>query len=678
MLKHRILQRCLLTLAVSAAPGLSLFASGVFASEQQPNVPLSRATGLVPLKPVPAIERSGNRRSAVAQAQYQTASETPGNGPSTTVNQELNRLFQESGQQMPSMRAQDLPYATTPRTDLIRRKSEAPQAPKQPGVLGRFFNRFRSKSQPEMNTSLEAGSPPPIRMPDGSILPNGRTGSFSQNSAGNPGAQQNQARNQYRPVPPAANQYPGDQFGANGQQQGARQQGQQFPVQQPAAAGVAHTQSQNGVRQPAGGAAAAAAQRPQARAASVSQPVAKSADDDFIDPFTDRGTADEAGMLLDLDSLIDDVPADMASRTIEQEPRLPAPELQQDRRPSDDQVTDDSFATARNVPAGDSDDGEPQPAVQGNPFTGVRLDSRDARSAVGGSATASDFSEPFPSGGHDEKTSGAEDSDSDEFDREDPASDEFAEDRFAADEFAADSVASQNPFMNSASSNTPLPPATDTDPQSDDDPIADKSADADEFSEPTRSIALPPVSGSKQPSAAPASTSRPEPKPEARRIAIRNTERSGDGTAGNPLLVAPTQKTVNAELLKQRQQTERREAQRVRLARRGHLTGFKGFCPVALRDQRELVDASETLTAMYALKTYYFSSPEAVARFQAEPSRYAAAVGGNDAVLLVNEGEEHEGSLDYALWYRDRLYLFTSRETMKQFNSDPGAFAYQH
>ena len=97
-----------------------------------------------------------------------------------------------------------------------------------------------------------------------------------------------------------------------------------------------------------------------------------------------------------------------------------------------------------------------------------------------------------------------------------------------------------------------------------------------------------------------------------------------------------------------------------------------------LRDRRVLVDVNPDLTTTFGLQTYTFSSTECRAAFEADPSRYAPAAGGRDVVLLVNSGEEQPGMLDYALWYRDRLYMFRSRETMAMFNQDPLRFANQY
>lgn len=122
----------------------------------------------------------------------------------------------------------------------------------------------------------------------------------------------------------------------------------------------------------------------------------------------------------------------------------------------------------------------------------------------------------------------------------------------------------------------------------------------------------------------------------------------------------------------------RREQQRYRIMSRSGQSGFKGFCPVALRDERELVDSSEEFTAKFGLRTYQFSSAQAKAAFESNPARYAPVAAGSDVVLLVNTEEEISGVLDFSLWYRDRLYLFRSRETQRIFAANPDKYASQY
>ncbi|MEI7701017.1 MAG: hypothetical protein WCK86_14555, partial [Planctomycetia bacterium] len=72
---------------------------------------------------------------------------------------------------------------------------------------------------------------------------------------------------------------------------------------------------------------------------------------------------------------------------------------------------------------------------------------------------------------------------------------------------------------------------------------------------------------------------------------------------------------------------------------------------------------------------YTFSTQEARAAFEASPTRYAPVAGGTDVVAEATEGVQKPGKLDYALWYRERLYLFQSRETMAAFHQNPRKFA---
>jgi YHS domain-containing protein len=136
--------------------------------------------------------------------------------------------------------------------------------------------------------------------------------------------------------------------------------------------------------------------------------------------------------------------------------------------------------------------------------------------------------------------------------------------------------------------------------------------------------------------------------------------------------------TARDEKWKPMSDHDRRERQLQQIQSRKGQAGFKGFCPVALRDRRELVDTKPEFNATFGLQTYSFSSAAARAAFEADPARYAPAGGGNDVVLMVTSGEEQAGQLEYALWYRDRLYLFHSRETLTLFNQDPQKFANQY
>jgi YHS domain-containing protein len=111
-----------------------------------------------------------------------------------------------------------------------------------------------------------------------------------------------------------------------------------------------------------------------------------------------------------------------------------------------------------------------------------------------------------------------------------------------------------------------------------------------------------------------------------------------------------------------------------KIAERTELNGLKGFCPVALRDSRELKDARPSFQAEFNGDYYNFSSAEALAKFKAAPEKYAPAAGGQDVVLAANEGTSSEGSLDRAVWYRNKLYLFSSKDSHEEFVASPSEF----
>ncbi len=112
-----------------------------------------------------------------------------------------------------------------------------------------------------------------------------------------------------------------------------------------------------------------------------------------------------------------------------------------------------------------------------------------------------------------------------------------------------------------------------------------------------------------------------------------------------------------------------------RIAARKNMTGLKGFCPVVLRDQRDLVDSKPDFEVVYNDYTYNFSSKEAMEKFEAEPAKYAPANSCGDVIHEALTGDALEGSLDYAVWFKGRLYLFSSVETMETFVAAPSSHA---
>ncbi|MGQ0635057.1 MAG: hypothetical protein ACT4QC_10630 [Planctomycetaceae bacterium] len=104
------------------------------------------------------------------------------------------------------------------------------------------------------------------------------------------------------------------------------------------------------------------------------------------------------------------------------------------------------------------------------------------------------------------------------------------------------------------------------------------------------------------------------------------------------------------------------------------LKGFRRYCPVLLKDERKLVEAKPQFASNHRGMTYMFSSAAAKATFEENPRKYVPASGGSDVVRLASGDTGVEGSLEYAAWYRGRLYLFSSAESRKAFVETPSRY----
>ena len=107
---------------------------------------------------------------------------------------------------------------------------------------------------------------------------------------------------------------------------------------------------------------------------------------------------------------------------------------------------------------------------------------------------------------------------------------------------------------------------------------------------------------------------------------------------------------------------------------RGILVGLKGFCPVALCDQRKLIKARPEFEITHRGFVVLLSSPAARTAFLASPGKYLPAAGGQDVVSLGSQRPQ-PGSLDHATWHRGQLYLFASPENLATFTKQPDRYS---
>jgi len=113
----------------------------------------------------------------------------------------------------------------------------------------------------------------------------------------------------------------------------------------------------------------------------------------------------------------------------------------------------------------------------------------------------------------------------------------------------------------------------------------------------------------------------------------------------------------------------------LKIRERGGMKGLKGFCPVTLHDERELVDAKSEFHATHRGQKFHFATAEAKAKFDEDPSTYAPAAYGADVVALTRDKDVMEGSLDFAAWFKGRLYLFGTQDAHDTFVANPVQYA---
>jgi YHS domain-containing protein len=102
--------------------------------------------------------------------------------------------------------------------------------------------------------------------------------------------------------------------------------------------------------------------------------------------------------------------------------------------------------------------------------------------------------------------------------------------------------------------------------------------------------------------------------------------------------------------------------------------GFDGYCPVQLAESGRWVPGNPQWGVIHEGRTYYLAGPAERAKFAADPLRYAPVLSGYDVVLAVEQGLLVPGKREFGGWYRGRVYLFASEETLRQFDRDPEAY----
>jgi len=100
-----------------------------------------------------------------------------------------------------------------------------------------------------------------------------------------------------------------------------------------------------------------------------------------------------------------------------------------------------------------------------------------------------------------------------------------------------------------------------------------------------------------------------------------------------------------------------------------------GKCAVCLVKMDKLVDGKAAFSSDYDGKTYQFPSAEQKKMFDADPTKFVPALGGDCVVCLVEMGKRIPGIPEHALVHDGRLFLFPEKKQLDMFRKNPAKYA---
>lgn len=99
--------------------------------------------------------------------------------------------------------------------------------------------------------------------------------------------------------------------------------------------------------------------------------------------------------------------------------------------------------------------------------------------------------------------------------------------------------------------------------------------------------------------------------------------------------------------------------------------GLAGYSPVSLWRDRKWKKGDEEFAGVYKGIFYYMASADELDAFRTDPARYAPRLLGADPVILWETDRAVPGSVRFAAYFDDDLYLFANAKSRQQFKDDP-------
>ncbi|WP_171184793.1 thioredoxin family protein [Alienimonas chondri] len=103
--------------------------------------------------------------------------------------------------------------------------------------------------------------------------------------------------------------------------------------------------------------------------------------------------------------------------------------------------------------------------------------------------------------------------------------------------------------------------------------------------------------------------------------------------------------------------------------------GLKGYCPVSLIDGRVWEKGEAKFAWSFGGVAYHLKDAATLAKFRANPSRYAPQLSGYDPHLLSTTARAVPGRAEFAAFYEGNLYLHATEASRKAFIADPAGHA---
>ena len=98
---------------------------------------------------------------------------------------------------------------------------------------------------------------------------------------------------------------------------------------------------------------------------------------------------------------------------------------------------------------------------------------------------------------------------------------------------------------------------------------------------------------------------------------------------------------------------------------------LEGYCAVCVIDAHKWEKGSPSITSIYDGLTYRFPNAAIKGKFDANPTKYVPALGGDCTVCLAKAGKRAPGNIRHASLHKNRLFLFPSAAEKAVFDKNP-------